>query len=125
MNPVRGSFAILLVAVFSFGLIGPAVFASDVEVKIPACCRRAGEHACAMHASQAAPSGPSVQSARCPFFPPAKAMPPGRTVSLPGVSQAIFAGLVRHPDSRPQTEALYRISYSRSRQERGPPTILL
>jgi len=123
---MRGSIAVLLVTVFSFSLISPAVFASDADARLPACCRHGGKHGCAMKASQTAPSsGPSVLAGRCRFFPSAKAIPPGRTVSLPGVSQAIFAGLLSHPASHPQTEALYRISYSRAGQERAPPTLLL
>jgi hypothetical protein len=114
----------LLVGLFSFSLISPAVFASDAELRVPACCRRAGEHGCVMKPSQSASSGPSAQADNCRFFPPAKAIPPGRTISLPGISRSIFAGLLSHPASRPQTEALFRISYSRSRQERGPPTPL-
>jgi hypothetical protein len=121
MNPVRRSFAMLLVALFGFSPIGPAVFASDVDLRLPTCCRRAGEHGCAMKPSQPATSAPSAQAGRCRFFPPAKAIPPGRTLSLQGISQAIFAGLVSRPASRPPTEALYRISDSRSRQVRGPP----
>jgi hypothetical protein len=123
MFTMRSSFAMLLVALFSFSLIGPAVFASNGDSSLPACCRRGGKHGCAMTASQSASSsGHSVQAARCRFFPPAKAIPPGRTVNLPGVSRAISAGLLSHPASRSQTEAVYRISYSRAGQERAPPT---
>jgi hypothetical protein len=66
-------------------------------------------------------SGPSMQAGRCPFFPATRAVPANRTVSLPGFSQAAFAELLTHPASRPQTEALCRISYSRTGQKRGPP----
>jgi hypothetical protein len=123
VNPVRGIVAILLVSLFSLSLISPAVFASDADGRAPACCRRAGEHGCVMKAGASTP-GSSVQAARCRFFPPAKAIPPGRAIGLPTISQAIFAGLLSHPASRSQTEALYRISNSRSQQVRGPPTPL-
>jgi hypothetical protein len=122
VNPVRGIVAILLAALFSFSLISP-IFASDADGRVPACCRRAGEHGCAMK-SGASSAGTFVQSARCRFFPPTKAIPPGRAVGLPAIAQAIFAGLLSHPASRSQTEAQYRISYSRSRQVRGPPEFL-
>lgn len=117
--------AILLMALFSFSLISPAVFAPDAESNLPACCRRSGKHHCAMTASQSeSSSGPTLQTGRCPSFSTGQAVPANRTVSLPGNSQAIFAGLVSHPASRPQTQALCRISYSRAGQKRGPPTPL-
>jgi hypothetical protein len=37
---------------------------------------------------------------------------------------AIFAELVSHPSIHRQTEAKYRVSFSRSRQKRGPPVVL-
>jgi hypothetical protein len=117
--------ATLLLALFSFSLIGPVLFAPDAERGLPACCRRGGQHKCALSASQpASQSGPSWQAGKCGFFPAVKAVPPGGTVNLPGVSPAIFAGLASLPVSRPQTEALCRISYSRAGQKRGPPTLL-
>jgi hypothetical protein len=122
---MRRTVSILLVSLFSFALIGPAVSASDADSQLPACCRRDGKHHCAMTENQPAPSvGPLLHAARCPSFPAAKAVPASRTLGLVRISQAIFAGLVSHPASRPQTEALYRISYSRAGQKRGPPTLL-
>ncbi|HLK65147.1 MAG TPA: hypothetical protein VKU19_17010 [Bryobacteraceae bacterium] len=121
---MRALIASLLAALFSFALISPAVLASDAGNAVPACCRRAGEHGCALRSSQNAPLGYSAQAARCRFFPPAKSTTPGRVTAVPAMSQAFFAGVISHPASRPQIQALYRISYSRSRQERGPPTPL-
>jgi hypothetical protein len=119
---VRGLVAILLVGLFSISLISPALFALDADSNLPACCRRSGNHHCAMMTSRPeASSGPSMQAGRCPYFPVAKAVPANRTVSLPGFFQAVFAELLSHPASRPQTEALCRISYSRTGQKRGPP----
>jgi len=122
---MRRGFAMLLVALFSFSLIAPAVFAADAGSQLPACCRRGGQHGCAMMASpSASSSGPSAQAGSCRFFPPAKAVPPGRTIGLQAAAQAIFAGFVSRPASRPLAEALYRISFSRARRQRGPPTPL-
>ena len=122
---MRRVLAMLLVAAFGFSPIAPAVFAADPDAKLPACCRRGGQHHCAMMASQSAPlSGPALRADRCGLYPPAPNVPPGQTVSLPGVSQAEFAGLWSHPASCPQTEALCRISYSRAGQKRGPPALL-
>ena len=126
MFAMRRMSAILLMALFSFSLISPAVFASDAESNLPACCRRGGNHHCAMITTtpSESSSGPSLQAGRCQFFPAAKGFPASRTVSLPGSSQAIFTGLVGHPAARPQTEARCRISYSRAGQKRGPPAPL-
>ena len=125
MIPMRRISAIVLMALLSFPLISPAVFASDADSKLPACCRRGGKHACAMMESQSAQSsGPTVQASGCPFFPTAKAVPVSRSLCLPRISRAIFTGFVSHPASRLQTEALCRISYSRAGQKRGPPNSL-
>ena len=125
MIPMRRIFALLLMALFSFSLISPAVFAQDADSKLPACCRLSGKHHCAMTASRSeSSSGPALQTGRCSFFPAAQAVPATRTVSLPGTSQSIFTRLASNPASRPQTEALCRISYSRAGQKRGPPTPL-
>jgi hypothetical protein len=113
--------AVLLMVLFSFSLIGPAVFASDADSKLPACCRASGKHHCGVTANQAEP-GSSVVAAKCPFFPAANGVPANPTVSLPGISRTILAGLVSLSTSRPRTDVLCRISYSRAGQKRGPPT---
>jgi hypothetical protein len=119
---MRRRLAMLLVALFSFSPIAPAVFASDGDSRLPACCRRGGKHGCAMMASQpASPSGHAVQAATCGLFPPAKAIAPVRTVSLSAVSLATFAELPSHPASRSQADAVYRIAYNRAGQQRAPP----
>jgi hypothetical protein len=124
MSAMRRALAILLLALFSFPLITPALFASDEDSNLPACCRRGGKHHCAMMAMQSeSPSGPAAQAARCSSFPAASEIPGRPAVSLPAVFQAIFAGLLSHPASCPQAEALCRISYSRAGQKRGPPVV--
>ena len=116
--------AILLMALFSFPLIGPVVFTEDADSKLPPCCRRNGKHHCALMAAQSeSTSGPVLQGARCSFFHPGQGVPISPGVSLSPTSQVIFAGLLSHPASRPQTEALCRISYSRAGQKRGPPIL--
>src|ERR1035441_2588870 len=118
--------AMLLVALFGLSPISPLVFASDADSRLPACCRRGGQHSCAMTGGQpASSSGQTLQAARCRFFPPAQASPPARTVSLRGVSQAIFGGLISRPASHSQTETVYRTACSRASQGRAPPNSLL
>ncbi len=124
MSAMRRGLAILLMVLFSFPLISPALFASDAGSNLPACCRRGGRHHCAMMAMQSeSSSGPAMQVGRCPLFPTTGEIPGSPAVSLPPVSQAIFAGLLSHPASCPQAEVLCLISYSRAGQKRGPPVV--
>jgi hypothetical protein len=110
---------------FSFALISPALFAEG-DSNLPACCRRAGIHKCAMAAQRSGASGPSVNASRCASFPGARAVPaPARLAGLVRNSQAVQARTVTHRSVQPQANALYRISYSRAGQKRGPPAPLL
>jgi hypothetical protein len=122
---MRRALAILLMALFSFPLISPALFASDADSNLPACCRRGGKHHCAMMAmgSESPSPGRSAQAGRCSLFPDAGAIPGSPAVSLPAVCKAIFAELLSHPASCSQVKALCLISYSRAGQKRGPPVV--
>ena len=121
---VRG-IAMLLVALFGLSPISPMLLARDADSSLPACCRRGAKHSCAMTTSQpASSSGQTLQAARCRFFPSAQAVAPGGTLSLRGVSRSVVTGLVSHPASRCQTEAFYRVFYSRAGQGRAPPNSL-
>src|ERR1039458_10425068 len=116
--PMLRGIAMLLVALFGLSPISPLVFASDADSRLPACCRRGGQHSCSMTGGQpASSSGQTLQAARCRFFPPAQATSPGRTVGLRGVSQAVFAGVVSQPAYNSQAETVYRAFYRRAGQE--------
>jgi hypothetical protein len=116
--------ASLLLALFSFSLISPALLA-DADSNLPACCRRAGLHHCSLTSQRTASTGPSLHATRCPNFPGVRAVPaPGKLAGLARTSQAVFASLVSHPAAHAQTEARYRISYSRAGQKRGPPSLV-
>jgi hypothetical protein len=118
--------AALLLAVVSFPLISPALLGSDADSNLAACCRRAGKHHCGMPANHSdTSSGPRVQARPCPLFPGDQSVPTQRAAagSLE-TAPSIFALIVSHPASHPQTEALSRISFTRSCQKRGPPVFL-
>jgi len=122
---VRRILAIALLAIFSFSLIAPGVYASDAGSKLPACCRRDGNHHCALAESQTgSSSGPALQASKCPMFPGCLAVPVQAAVGLANCSRFIFAAVISHPASHPQIEALYRMSFSRAGQKRGPPRLL-
>jgi hypothetical protein len=123
---VKRSWAIVLLAVFSFGLIGPAVFA-NLEAKLPSCCARGGKHHCSSMGSTTGheSSGPAARETRqrCPYYPSGAATPIYSWAALKGSSLALFAAPASHPAMQAQTEARYRASFSRSRQKRGPPVL--
>ena len=122
---MRRALATFLLAVFSFPLIAPALSA-DPESNLPECCRRGGKHRCAMMIDQAPAAGVSLRSIqpRCPLYPSAPATPVGEFVAVLKNSCAIFGAVVNHPAIHVQTEAGYRVSFSRSSQKRGPPVVL-
>lgn len=118
---VRRIVAILLAHVFSFLLMLP-FFASNSEIAVPACCRRAGKHHCMSHVQSSPGTGPAVASitAKCSSFPRAAVTKHVQEFS-PFASSSIYAGLVSHPSVIAQTEAGYRTAFDTSRQKRGPP----
>jgi len=124
---VRHACAVSLLAMISFSLIVPAAF-TDANSNLPACCRRTGAHHCSGNAAneRESSSGTAVRTIRyaCPYFPATTSVPGHSNTVLPKDSQAIFASLLSHPAVQAQTEARYRVSFSRSHQKRGPPTPL-
>jgi hypothetical protein len=120
--------AILLVFLFSFSLIAPALF-RDAESNLPACCRRDGKHHCGMmdrDMAETPSSGPAIDSfrVRCPFFPNDGAMVPECGPALLAACQTAGVSVVSQIADRAQAEAGYRISLNRSHHKRGPPTLL-
>ncbi len=85
-----------------------------------------GDPGSMMMDDQAPDSGTSFHAIRerCPYFPVAAAAPAGPDAAFLKTPAAIFAAVVRHPSIQFQTEARYRVSFSRSRQKRGPPIVL-
>lgn len=119
--------AVLLLVLFNFSLM--ATFAlSDFESKLPECCRRAGKHHCSttMQAATQESSGPAVKSVaeKCPYYPGGGPASPDGKAPLQRATRTVFALLVSHPAGLVQTEARYRVSFSRVRQKRGPPSPL-
>jgi len=119
--------ATLLLCLFSFSLIGPAVFA-ETESQLPECCRRSGKHHCSETpaSSQEPSSGSEVKTApqKCPYFPFVLAGPSDGKAALGIGFWTVFASEASQSAGDVQTEARYRFSFSRSRQKRGPPALL-
>lgn len=124
---LRRASAILLLVVFSFPLISPMLFARS-ESTLPACCRRDGKHHCSMEskADSPQPSGASALEgapSRCPLFPKGSTMPSAGKTSVPRPAWLLQAPVRSYPAATEQTEARYRISFSRVWQKRGPPSL--
>jgi hypothetical protein len=117
---VRRVCAILLLVLFGFPMIVPEIRAES-EPKLHACCLRGGKHHCAETSQDS--SGPGVRE-KCPSFSTISAIPAFSTSFLLNASRAFYSEVVKHPAIHPRTEALQRISFSRSRQKRGPPVSL-
>jgi len=118
--------AILLLCNFGFPLFALAASA-DRHFSLPACCRRNGNHHCAIQQAneRVQSSGGQAMSEKCPYSPSVgmlAAHVQTLSVSFPG---AVLGVVLAAPTSQSQTEALYRISFSRSRQKRGPPSLLV
>jgi hypothetical protein len=121
---MRRFLATFLAVLFSLWLIVPA-FAASIKPDLPACCRKAGKHHCAMpetgHASE---SALVAVNDKCPFFPHAS-LAAHHEINAGTQAAGIFAGWISHPGGSPQIEAFYRVSYQRSHQKRGPPSLIV
>ena len=125
-HDVRRTLAIALLALFSFSLIGPVAFASDPESNLPACCRRAGKHHCAMLTAEVgASSGPSIQASRCPYFPQGSGATALPHTGLLKAFQVASISIVSCHLHRPASDTLYRVAFCSTCQKRGPPAFFL
>lgn len=95
--------------------------ASAAEANIPACCRRSGKHQCSMEQSSSSRERVLREKCHCSYASAAAIVPAS---FAPAGAAAIYAGVLQHPSVSPQTDAQCRISYDRTRQKRGPPTLL-
>lgn len=118
--------AILLLALFSFSLLSPAL-SSDADAGLPACCRRGGKHHCAMAMEgDAFHSGISITAnARCPLYPGVALYPGGSSAA-----RITSAASLDPPDTKlallTRTSLPIRaILAARAHYKRGPPAISL
>jgi hypothetical protein len=120
---MRRALAITIVLLFSFSLAAP-LFAIDAATGLPECCRRSGLHHCAAGMiADPATREISASAPKCPNWPkstPASWPNDFASSQANGVGAALYA----HPESLPQSEARYRLAFTRSRQKRGPPAAI-
>jgi len=127
MKAVWRIIAAALLLVFAGNTALPALFA-DPESNLPACCRRDGKHHCAMMdmAGMAQDDGEAYWKSapqKCGQFPKAGA---SLCSAKTGPQRTSETGRVvsNDPTVVAQTEVFYRISHSRSREKRGPPSLV-
>ncbi len=122
---MRRILAVALLALFSFSLVEPAVFASDAESRLPACCRRLGKHHCDVLMEEAESSpGPSIQPSLCRYFPDraVKSLPiAGLLKAVPVDSVSMLSFQVYRPSSGTPRPVAFRSTC----QKRGPPSLSL
>jgi len=121
---MRRAPAILLIALFSFSLISPALFASDPDAKLPACCRIAGKHHCRSIAMLMTPSGPSLETGECSVFPIVKTASTSPVSGVACAAPAVFSLEAGSGFAGPRSESVDHSSYSRAGQKRGPPSTI-
>jgi hypothetical protein len=119
---MRRALASLLLAVFSFPLIVPILRVDAAN--LPSCCRREGQHRCSMDSASTYQEGLSPVQSKCSNYPSTLAVRGNSNVALFKHSPTICASLQCYSSAPAQTEAQYRVSFSRSRQKRGPPALL-
>ncbi len=128
MISMRRCPAILLLLLFGFALIAPAV-PRNAESSLPACCRKGGRHHCEMGAQEMgapATSGRTFAAARikCPFFPNGGAvLPHGDAVAFSGFGQG-FAGLAAARIMAPDATHIASVFFHRAYPKRGPPALV-
>ena len=114
--------AVALLLLSSADLAAPFLM-PDAQSALPPCCRRDGKHHCAMMDMIDGDGSPQFAPSRCPLYSRHGVVANIEAAAAPA-EIAQVAGLVfTGPERTAQTEIRYRISYARSRQERGPPVL--
>jgi hypothetical protein len=127
MKAVPRIIAAALLLVFAGNTALPALFA-DPESNLPACCRRDGKHHCAMMDMLGITQDDGEfywksNPQKCAQYPKTGAsLCAGKTG--PQRTSEIGPIVSSHPTVATQTEVLYRISHSRCREKRGPPSLI-
>lgn len=128
MDSVRRLASILLVCMFGFSLILPAL-SVDAAANLPVCCRRTGSHHCGMSAEDSAPGPSSVPLAdalrfKCPFFPGSGAVVPNAGAAVLSAFAATGVPVLSRFANTDRRAAGYRFTSFSSHCKRGPPGLL-
>ena len=119
---MRRALSILLILFFGVGPLA-ALAGSDVEARLPACCRRHGAHHCQMNgiAANEGTSGTNAIGApsTCPQFPTNAAATTAQYAIA--ASPMGMPAMLAQPHSPVAGRAAARLSQIRTRTGRGPP----
>lgn len=113
----------------------PLFAAARGDAGLPACCRRAGKHHCAMSAEDtakvlaaetAAGAKRGVRQMRgkgeaCPYQCALMTRAHADTGLMAAASLRLYAAVTAHPAVHAQTESRWRVARERARGKRGPP----
>jgi hypothetical protein len=114
---------VLLLVAFSLSLLAP-LLAAGTPKKLPACCRRDGNHHCARNRAHTHNSGVSISSqAVCPLFPPGlSAAVSAPAADAPPVFNSIHRSTAAVPAPPGQPFSLRPIEFALAGHKRGPPS---
>jgi hypothetical protein len=116
--------AMVLQGVLGVLLLAPALSVNTAS-DLPACCRVSGKHKCAltrMAGTRAETTGGKSLRSNCPYSSVISfGTVPHVTKYVPQVARHLLGLVLDLPARQAQTEARQRISFSRTRQKRGPP----
>jgi hypothetical protein len=113
--------ALTLLLLSSVDLAAPFLM-PDAQSALPPCCRRDGKHHCAMMDMIDGDGSPKLAPSRCPLFS-RHGLVANIQAAAPVQFTSIASLVFTRPEASAQPEILFRISYARSRQERGPPLL--
>jgi hypothetical protein len=123
---MRRGFSIFLILFLGLGPLATALPVSD-DLRLPSCCRRDGDHHCAMSmriaakvADAAAGTPLFTAPSTCPYFPSYAVAPTSTILALTASPiNLLILDARAHPPAAGRTAA--RLSQIRTRAGRGPP----
>ena len=121
---MRRLLSVLLLAAFALPLIAPLLaLAQDPDAGVPACCRRHGQHHCAMVDSGRDNSAHRLVAV-CPAWPQrAVPSPIGSRHFIPSTSSAALS-LRTHSSPSLRFYAAWQAARERLHPKRGPPSAI-
>lgn len=120
---MRCILSIVLVMLLTFPLVAPAL-GESAQQRLFLCCRKGGAHHCLTSAAMEDGGPAPTLRAHCPANPK-PAVTAHTADGMIGAAHATFASDKISAMRVRQTEAGYQISFYRSRQKRGPPSLVL
>jgi len=121
-NRLRRISAVLLLILFSFSLLAPAL-ASNADSNLPACCRRAGKHHCSMAAHSGSPqNGPGLAANKmCPLYGQTGAVQSESLIALGSQGVSFRTPRIVYAGGTPRIRSNLSAFRVKAHLQRGPP----